>query len=264
MKLYRGRKSRAYVTAWNAPLLAMRTKAGEHGTHTRFTGCAADCRRFDSEEKSCCTTATAHSVCHRNTFPFKRAVKAFLFLSPYSPCIILFCISLFTNRVMYRIFLNLIWAIRNCSHRIARYMMYVMYTWNAVNLVTIFCQGLSVCRHFAMKPKLLRCTETLSLSLSLSLVVHFFAVRFVVLIIVITGGRLVRTRAFSPLAHPRASLLYMVSSTLGDRFRSSQLHFFLGRGKNKTMILAGIAPLPNCPGQHRPTSKTPGTIPQNS
>ena len=40
-----------------------------------------------------------------------------------------------------------------------------------------------------------------------------------------------------------------------DRFRPGQLHFFLGRPKNKTMIRIGIAPVPHLPRNRRVTSK---------
>lgn len=62
------------------------------------------------------------------------------------------------------------------------------------------------------------------------------------------------TRFFS-LAHPRASPIRMVSSTLGDRFRSSQLHFFPGRGKNKTMISYRSPPAPNNAGRPQKPQK---------
>lgn len=125
---------------------------------------------------------------------------------------------------------------------------------------TVFHASLPVCRHFEMELKVLRCTTP-----SPSLLIRFFADRFVVLIIVITRGRPVRTRAFSPSFTSPCIPRSAVSSTLDGRFRSSQLHFFPGRGKNKTMILStGITPLPTCPEQHRRSSETPKTISQNS
>lgn len=79
----------------------------------------------------------------------------------------------------------------------------------------------------------------------------FFHAPFVVLIIVITSGRPFAHVLFLFFLHPLASLgapfLPPWPPYPCDRFRSGQLHFFLGRGRNKTMIRIGIAPVPHLP-----------------
>lgn len=104
-------------------------------------------------------------------------------------------------------------------------------------------------RHFAMYRSVLTRCSSFSLHRP-----------FVLLIIVITSGRPFAHALFSPSFHPLhpSTFAFFLILRVVARFRSGQLHFFPGRGRNKTMIRIGIV-VPHLPHIAALPQKDPST-----